>query len=541
MRKKRKYLQFLMFLMVFMMMALGAATTVSAATKYKVKFVDCFGSEEDVISTQTVVKGQAAVAPKELPTHKGYKFLRWNRPFQKVNSNITVKAVWQQYKSIIYFVDPLKKASGIFYSDGKPVDFGGYYLSHFYVIPKGASIPYLPKGPEHEGYTFTGWSKVEVGQKMNTIKTIISVAQYKKHVYRIKYEGGTGVTGGNRTKSYDYDDTVTLDDNWFTKKGYIFRYWKCPDTGKTYKDGSKFKIKGIADYFKSNDGVNYSIDFEPVWMEDRTPYSITYNLNGGEIRGSYLTTYTPSSPGFNLPVPEKEGYVFAGWTGTGLGSAKETVTIPTGSEGDRTYTATYVKERWLFVGDSYSTCGGKPATPDLIADYLSLSAYKNIGRGGFGMAKDKSGAYGKFIELLETEPSSRNITHIMIIGGITNDRLKSKAAIQAAIADFAKLAKKKFPNAKLYYAIGNWHADWKDKTDKASRQAVTVYRNRVLTRLSWYKSASKLNGITFLNGPEYALRIANNDSLFVADGHHPNLNGKKLFAKAVVKAYKSIR
>ncbi|MBQ8430425.1 MAG: InlB B-repeat-containing protein, partial [Clostridia bacterium] len=39
--------------------------------------------------------------------------------------------------------------------------------------------------------------------------------------------------------------------------------------------------------------------------------------------------------------PTKDGYTFAGWTGTGLSSATMTVTIASGSTGNRTYTATW--------------------------------------------------------------------------------------------------------------------------------------------------------------------------------------------------------
>ena len=39
--------------------------------------------------------------------------------------------------------------------------------------------------------------------------------------------------------------------------------------------------------------------------------------------------------------PTKDGFDFAGWTGTGLTEATKNVTIAKGSTGDRTYTATW--------------------------------------------------------------------------------------------------------------------------------------------------------------------------------------------------------
>jgi len=67
-------------------------------------------------------------------------------------------------------------------------------------------------------------------------------------------------------------------------------------------------------------------------------YTITYNLNGGSIAGQ-PTSYNIES-NITLPTPIKNGYTFAGWTGTGLSSATKTVTIKNAT-GNRTYTATW--------------------------------------------------------------------------------------------------------------------------------------------------------------------------------------------------------
>ncbi len=71
-------------------------------------------------------------------------------------------------------------------------------------------------------------------------------------------------------------------------------------------------------------------------------YSITYNLDGGEASGN-PTSYTVESDAITLNNPTREGYTFAGWTGTDLSGATETVTIAQGSTGDRSYTATWTE------------------------------------------------------------------------------------------------------------------------------------------------------------------------------------------------------
>ena len=70
-------------------------------------------------------------------------------------------------------------------------------------------------------------------------------------------------------------------------------------------------------------------------------YSIGYDLAGGSVATENPTTYTIESDAITLNNPTKDGYTFAGWTGTGLTDATTTVTIAHGSTGNREYTATW--------------------------------------------------------------------------------------------------------------------------------------------------------------------------------------------------------
>jgi len=76
-------------------------------------------------------------------------------------------------------------------------------------------------------------------------------------------------------------------------------------------------------------------------------YSIAYDLDGGSVSSANPASYTIESNNFTLNNPSKPGYTFAGWTGTGLSSATETVTVTKGSTGDRSYTATYTKNSYM--------------------------------------------------------------------------------------------------------------------------------------------------------------------------------------------------
>ena len=78
-------------------------------------------------------------------------------------------------------------------------------------------------------------------------------------------------------------------------------------------------------------------------------YTITYDLAGGTAEGN-PNTYTIETGAFTLKNPTKSGYTFTGWSGTGLdGENNMTVTIPTGSTGNRAYTA-----HWRYNGSGHS-------------------------------------------------------------------------------------------------------------------------------------------------------------------------------------------
>ena len=85
-----------------------------------------------------------------------------------------------------------------------------------------------------------------------------------------------------------------------------------------------------------------------------TNYTISYDLGGGSVATENPTGYTIESAAFTLNNPTKFGCAFAGWTGTDLVSATQTVTIAAGSTGNRSYTATWNDKTYT----SYTVTGG---------------------------------------------------------------------------------------------------------------------------------------------------------------------------------------
>ena len=122
-------------------------------------------------------------------------------------------------------------------------------------------------------------------------------------------------------------------------EGYHLKEWEVMSGGVTIKD-DKFPMP--------NDNVEVKAIFEKD-APAPTEYTITYDLAGGTAEGN-PDTYTIETRTFTLKNPTKSGYTFTGWSGTGLdGENNMTVTIPTGSTGNRTYTA-----HWRYNGSGHS-------------------------------------------------------------------------------------------------------------------------------------------------------------------------------------------
>ena len=91
---------------------------------------------------------------------------------------------------------------------------------------------------------------------------------------------------------------------------------------------------------KGEEYVTLVATFSPI------SYTLTYDLAGGTVLTENPATYNIESDAITLVNPTREGYTFAGWTGTGLNEATESVTISKGSTGNKSYTATWQINRY---------------------------------------------------------------------------------------------------------------------------------------------------------------------------------------------------
>ena len=209
---------------------------------------------------------------------------------------------------------------------------GASYLQES--VPYGQSID-LPD-VTREGYTCEGWVDSDGTPWADITKMpagdVTFKATWKPVEYTIHYDlgGGTFDANWSAPESYSIEKEAYIYQR-PTRAGYTFKGW-IGDNGDTPQD--VIAVKG-----SETTGDKY---YTAVWTAD--VYSISYNLNGGEWgvhKGP--DKFTVETEDFTLPIPERAGYQFIGWTGSNLSEPQMTVTIEKGSIGYPYYMANWVQ------------------------------------------------------------------------------------------------------------------------------------------------------------------------------------------------------
>jgi len=184
----------------------------------------------------------------------------------------------------------------------------------------------------------TGSSYTLAGNKRSATVTIGSgdvtvSATLRNFTYTVVFNGNGSTSGTMSSQAFEYSVSQNLTDNTFSRTGYTFAGWNTQANGS----GDSYADKASVSNLTATDGgtVTLYAQWTPI------TYTITYNLDGGSVATANPATYTVETATITLNNPTREGYTFAGWTGTGLDAATETVTIAKGSGGNRSYTATW--------------------------------------------------------------------------------------------------------------------------------------------------------------------------------------------------------
>ena len=154
------------------------------------------------------------------------------------------------------------------------------------------------------------------------------------NTYTVTLNTNDGTINNGNVTEYTYGVGAALPTD-VTRTGYTFKGWYYNEN----LTGSP--VTAISNTETGN---------KEYWAKwEINQYTITYVLAGGTAEGN-PGTYTIETGAFTLTNPTKSGYTFTGWSGTGLdGENNMTVTIHTGSTGNRTYTA-----HWRYNGSGHS-------------------------------------------------------------------------------------------------------------------------------------------------------------------------------------------
>lgn len=251
-------------------------------------------------------------------------------------------------------------------------------------VPFGAKPSYdqtgdPEKAPDAEWYyIFAGWSPDHNYKTVDSDLTFEAMFNPVKQQYPIYWYNFDNTTLLHKDDAVEYGTLPVYDGpapTWNPGDGYTYTF--------SHWSPTISKVTGAASYYA---------------IYNKTPivYTITYVLNDGTVIGTAANpgTYTVESGPITLnpPVPDKPYYRFIGWTGTDLAAMTEDVTIPTGSMGNRTYTAHYERIEYTIHFDSN---GGTPASvADMTYKYgdnVTLPVVTKVGYTGVWTVVSDSG------------------------------------------------------------------------------------------------------------------------------------------------------
>ena len=190
------------------------------------------------------------------------------------------------------------------------------------------SEAFLLPTPVRTGYIFLGWTGEGITEPQKTMEIpqgSTGDRTYTANWQVIEYTVTLDVSGGDPLDpiTYTVETPVILPTP--TSTGYTFLGWT--GEGETTPQPTVVLPKGTTGdkiYF-----ANWEVNI----------YAITLDTSGGNALDaiSYAVTSSP----ITLPTPVRTGYTFLGWTGEGIVNPQTEVIIPTGSTGNKAYTANW--------------------------------------------------------------------------------------------------------------------------------------------------------------------------------------------------------
>lgn len=296
------------------------------------------------------------------PTSTGYTFLGWTGEGETTPQPTVVlpkgttgdKAYTANWKVITYTI-----ALGA--NGGEDLAAISYTIE---------SDPIKLPTPERKGYEFKGW----VGDDIDGAQTEVIIptgstgdrtyiALWRVIAYFIELRQSSG--NWMQNIPYTVEEEVKLPIP--TREGYEFIGWVGEDI-----------IDAQINVTIPRGSTGFRL-YAAHWALEN--YTITLDTSGGNALDNIR--YTVKSDPIILPTPTRNGYEFSGWTGEGITTPQTEVIIPTGSTGNRTYTANWKVIEYTITLD---TNGGPAVSPikytvedSFTLPYLLRTGYEFVG------------------------------------------------------------------------------------------------------------------------------------------------------------------
>lgn len=303
------------------------------------------------------------------PTSTGYTFLGWTGEGETTPQPTVVlpkgttgdKAYTANWKVITYTI-----ALGA--NGGEDLAAISYTIE---------SDPIKLPTPERKGYEFMGWigdgidgAQPEVIIPTGSTGDRTYIALWRVIAYFIELRQSSG--NWMQNIPYTVEEEVKLPIP--TREGYEFIGWVGEDI-----------IDAQINVTIPRGSTGFRL-YAAHWALEN--YTITLDTSGGNALDNIR--YTVKSDPIILPTPTRNGYEFSGWTGEGITTPQTEVIIPTGSTGNKAYTANWKAIEYTITLD---TNGGPAVSPIkyTVEDSFTLPYLLRTGYEFAGWTLDGSG------------------------------------------------------------------------------------------------------------------------------------------------------